>query len=72
MAFQLISEGGKKQHEKELSLVRHLSTFRSIVFVRLGSCRTLYLGTERVRRLAMQVNILGGFVLFFTFSQVVR
>lgn len=25
-----------------------------------------------VRRLAMQVNILGGFVLFFTFSQVVR
>lgn len=43
MAFQLVGEGEKKrqQNEKELSLVGHLSTFRSIVFVWLGSHRML-------------------------------
>lgn len=71
VAFQPISEGTKKTKKNSpCSNIFLLS--EALSFVRLGSCETLYLRAEGVRRLTMQANTLGGSVLFFTFNQVVR
>lgn len=73
MAFQLVGEGEKKDNKTKKnspwSDIFPLSEALSLCGLDLTE---RYLRTEWVWRLAMQVNILGGFVLFFTFSQVVR
>lgn len=65
------SAGIKAKKQKELSLHEHLSIFRSIVDAAWTLPNALSAhGTGPAT--GMQANILGGFVLFFTFSQVVR
>lgn len=73
MAFQLISDGKRKQQNRKRTLLAQTSLY----FPKHCPCAAWILPNAllaygRARRLAMQVKILGGSVLFFTFNQVVR
>lgn len=73
VAFQLISDGKRKQQNRKRTLLAQTSFY----FPKHCPCAAWILPNAllaygRARRLAMQVKILGGSVLFFTFNQVVR